>query len=138
MIICLTMEHKGKGRKAKNERNRKNSHRKTFVGQARNQREERSCCGVAIGVHRPAPVAHFQECYSKKGHTHAPNFVAVSFFFFVKYDLCSQSSIEPIYQTVVGEILPKRDAHEKTQPQRMDTATTTLSTGKLCLGAPVL
>lgn len=67
--ICESRERRREGGKAKNERNRKTSNRKTFIGQARKQSKKRSCCGVVMGVHRRAPVAHFHVCYSERGHT---------------------------------------------------------------------
>lgn len=78
--ICESRERRREGGKAKNERNRKTSNRKTFVGQARKQSKEGSCRGVVMGVHRRAPVAHFHVCYSERGHTHAFNFLAIFFF----------------------------------------------------------
>lgn len=69
MRICESRERRREGGKAKNERNRKTSNRKTFIGQARKQSKKRSCCGVVMGVHRRAPVAHFHVCYSERGHT---------------------------------------------------------------------
>lgn len=66
---------------AKNERNRKTSHRKTFIGQVRKQSKERSCCSVVMGVYHRAPVAHFHVFYSQRGDTHAFHFLQCFFFF---------------------------------------------------------